>query len=64
MVTTAYPRSGFGLLTVVYLVVGGIVAANHHYWDQLHTLRAIASGVVATVLWPLILLDVDLHIHW
>ena len=63
MVTTAYPRSGFGLLTVIYLVVGGIVAANHRYWDDIHALRPIASGFLATILWPLILLGINLHIH-
>jgi hypothetical protein len=47
----------------VYLVAGGIVAATHHYWPQLHTLRQIGSALLATVLWPLILLGINLHIH-
>jgi hypothetical protein len=63
MVTTAYPRSGFGLLTVLYLVVGGIVAATHHYWNNLHAVRPIVSAVLATLLWPLLLVGVNLHIH-
>jgi hypothetical protein len=56
-------RPGFSLLVVVYLVAGGIVAGTHHYWSQLHNLKQIASALLATVLWPLILLGVNLHIH-
>jgi hypothetical protein len=54
--------SGVSLLMVVYLVAGGIVAATHHYWSNLHTLKAVISAVLATILWPLILVGVDLHI--
>ena len=56
-------RPGFSLLVVVYLVAGGIVSATHHYWAQLHNIKQIASALLATVLWPLILLGVNLHIH-
>ena len=55
--------SGVSLLMVVYLVAGGIVAATHHYWSNLHTGKAVVSAVLATVLWPLLLVGVDLHIH-
>jgi hypothetical protein len=63
--TATYPRRGFGVswLVVIYLVAGGIVAATHHYWQNLHTLKAIVSAILATILWPLILLGVNLHIH-
>jgi hypothetical protein len=56
-------RPGFSLLVVVYLVAGGIVAATHNYWSQLHNIKQIASALLATVLWPLILIGVNLHIH-
>jgi hypothetical protein len=56
-------RPGFSLLFVVYLVVGGIVAATHHYWSHIHSLKAVGSGLLATILWPLILLGINLHIH-
>ena len=59
----AGPRIGVGWPTVIYLVAGGIVAATHHYWSNLHTLKAVVSAVLATVLWPLILLGINLHIH-
>jgi hypothetical protein len=50
------------LLGVVYLVVGIAVAASHHYLKNLDTLRLIGSAVLAIVLWPLLLLGIDLHI--
>jgi hypothetical protein len=56
-------RPGFSLLFVVYLVAGGIVAATHHYWSQLNSLKAIISAILATILWPLILIGINLHIH-
>ena len=56
-------RSGFSLLFVVYLVVGGIVAATHHYWSNIHTFKAVISGILATILWPLLLIGINLHIH-
>ena len=56
-------RPGVSLLAVVYLVVGGIVAASHHYWSNIHTFKAVISGILATILWPLILIGINLHIH-
>jgi hypothetical protein len=56
-------RRGFGLLTVVYLVAGGIIAATHHYWSHPDTVKRIFSALLATLLWPLVLLGVNLHIH-
>lgn len=60
---TTAPRSNVSLPLVVYLVAGGIVAATHHYWSNLHTIKAVISALIATVLWPLLLLGVNLHIH-
>jgi hypothetical protein len=59
----AGPRFGVSWLLLIYLVAGGIVAATHHYWQNLHTLKAIGSALLATVLWPLILAGINLHIH-
>jgi hypothetical protein len=57
------PRAGISWIGALYLIVGAIVAATHSYWSQLHTLRAWGSALLGTVLWPLILLGVNLHIH-
>jgi hypothetical protein len=61
--STARPTIGVSWLFVVYLVAGGIVAATHHYWAHLHTIKAVVSALLATILWPLILVGVNLHIH-
>jgi len=53
-------RSSF--LGLIYLVVGVAVAASHHYFKHLDTIRLILSAILAVVLWPLILLGIDLHI--
>jgi hypothetical protein len=61
--TTTRSRPGVSVILLVYLVVGAIVAATHHYWSSLHTLKQIGSALLATVLWPLILVGINLHIH-
>jgi hypothetical protein len=60
---TPAPRINISLLFFFYLIVGGIVAATHHYWSNLHTLKAVISALLATVLWPLLLVGINLHIH-
>jgi hypothetical protein len=51
------------LLGLVYLIVGVAIAGSHHYFANLHSLRQILSAVLAVVLWPLILLGINLHIR-
>ena len=53
-------RSSF--LGLVYLVIDVAVAATHDYFERLNTIRRILSAVLAIVLWPLVLLGIDLHI--
>jgi hypothetical protein len=53
-------RSSF--LGLIWIVVGIIVAANDHYFKNLDTLRLVISAILAVVLWPLLLLGIDLHI--
>jgi hypothetical protein len=65
MTVQPYARRGMGVswLMVFYLVAGGIIAATHHYWSNLQGLKSVISALLATVLWPLILLGINLHIH-
>ena len=49
-------------LTIVYVAVGFAVAASYDYFKNLETFRRIASAVLAVLLWPLLLLGIDLHI--
>ena len=48
---------------VIYLVVGAVVAATHDYFESINTLKQFVSAVLAVVLWPLILIGINLHIH-
>ena len=58
---TARPR--IGLLGIVYLIAGAIVAATHHYYTHLHSATGIGSAILAILLWPLLFLGINLHIH-
>jgi hypothetical protein len=49
-------------LGLVYLIVGVAIAATHDYFEKLNTLRLLLSAVLAVLLWPLVLLGIDLHI--
>lgn len=50
------------ILIIVYLAVGLVVANSHHYFAHLNSLTAWVSALLAVVLWPLILVGVNLHI--
>jgi hypothetical protein len=57
-------RSFFSsIIGFVYLVVGAIIADSHHYFEHLSTFKPLISAALAVVLWPLILVGVNLHIH-
>jgi hypothetical protein len=54
-------RSSLG--GIIWLVVGVVIASSHHYLNHFDTIKVIASAVLAIVLWPLLLLGIDLHIR-
>ena len=56
-------RPGFSLLFVVWVAIGAVVAYTHHYWESINTFKEVVSAVLATLLWPLLLLGINLHIH-
>jgi FtsH-binding integral membrane protein len=51
------------IVGIVYLVIGLIVASSHAFFTNLTTVAPIVSAVLAVLLWPLVLLGVDLHLH-
>jgi hypothetical protein len=53
-------RSGLG--TLIYVIIGVVIAASHHYFSHADALKPIVSAVLAIVLWPLLLFGVNLHI--
>jgi hypothetical protein len=50
------------LLFVIYIIIGVVVAAGHHYFEHLDAVEPIVSAVLAVLLWPLVLLGVSLHL--
>ncbi len=44
---------------VIWLVIGAIVAAGHHFFAHLQTVSEIGSAILAVLAWPLVVL----HIH-
>jgi len=50
-------------LGIVYLIVGVVVAANRDYLQDLDRIKEIISAVLAILLWPLVLVGIDLHIR-
>lgn len=50
------------LLGLIYVAIGVFVAASKDYLENLDTVKRVISAVLAVLLWPLLLLGVDLHI--
>ena len=55
--------SGFGLGTVVWVIVGAFVAGSDGYFDQLGSFGRVLSALLAMLLWPLVLLGLDFQIR-
>lgn len=58
-----YARRGTSLGTIIWIIVGLVVAASHHYFAHATTLKLIVSAILAVLLWPLVLLGINLHIR-
>jgi hypothetical protein len=64
-----YPRTrssvwaGPSLLTMIYLMIGVVVAATHDYFRNVDTIKEVVSAILAVVLWPLLFLGISLHVH-
>jgi len=51
------------LLGLIYLAIGIFLAASKDYLENLDTLKQVLSALLAILLWPLLLLGVDLHVE-
>jgi hypothetical protein len=51
------------VVLAAYLVIGAFVAATHHYFAHLQVARQYGSAALAILLWPLLFLGINLHIH-
>jgi hypothetical protein len=50
------------VVVVIWLVLGVVVAGGHHYLDNLGSIGAILTAVLAVLIWPLILIGVKINI--
>lgn len=55
-----FPRK---LVLLIYVAIGVALAANRNYLDNLDTAKRLGSALLAIVLWPLLLVGIDLHIR-
>jgi hypothetical protein len=55
-------RRRISLVFLIYIIIGLIVAWERHY-ITLSLLKALLSALLAVLLWWLVLLGVNLHIH-
>ena len=53
-------RSSLG--TILWLIVGILLAVSHHYLNNIDSWKPLISAVLAILLWPLLLLGINLHI--
>ena len=52
----------FSLISIIYIVIGIIMASNRGYLVDLGSISNLLSALLAIVLWPLIFLGVSLRI--
>ena len=52
------------LLGLIYLAIGIFVAYSKDYLENVETLKRVISAALAILLWPLLLIGVDLHIKY
>lgn len=50
------------LLGLIYVAIGVFLAASKDYLENLETLKRVLSAILAILLWPLLLLGIDLRI--
>jgi hypothetical protein len=58
-----YRYRGIGLLPVVWIVAGVVVAAIYDYFESLSTVGRILTAIAAVLLWPLLLFGFDIRIQ-
>jgi hypothetical protein len=52
----------YSIGSIIYILLGVLVASNHGYLSSLGSISQLLSALIAIVLWPLLLLGVNLHV--
>jgi hypothetical protein len=50
------------LFTMVYVVIGVVVAAVNDYFDSLSTVGRVVTAILAVILWPLVLIGFEIQV--
>ena len=53
---------GLSIGTVIWIIIGLIVASNEGFLGRLSNLEGVLSAILAVLAWPLVLLDVHVAI--
>jgi lipopolysaccharide export LptBFGC system permease protein LptF len=61
--TSQRAYTGPSFIGMIWLIVGVVVAAMHNYFVDVNTGKEIVSAVLAVLLWPLLLIGINLHVH-
>lgn len=56
------PAHGSGIFGAIYIVLGILVAVANNYFDHLSTIGRLVSALLAVLLWPLLLLGIDIKV--
>lgn len=51
-----------GLLGLIYIFIGVFVAASQEYLERLGQLKGILTALLGILLWPLLLLGIDVRV--
>jgi hypothetical protein len=54
---------GPSLFSILWILIGVFVAADHKYLKNINDVEAVLSAILAILLWPLVLLDVNLRLN-
>jgi len=53
---------GYSIGGIIYILIGVALAVNRGYFIDIGTISGILSALLAIMLWPLLLVGINLHI--
>ena len=57
-----FARTRPSFITLLWIVIGVVVAASRGYFETVNTLETLLSALLAVIAWPLVLLNVNVAI--
>jgi hypothetical protein len=50
------------MIGLAYPIIGAFVAAANHYFDHVGTTKGVVNAIIAILIWPLVLVGIDLRV--